>query len=338
MSTRNRRIPLGILAADDQFRAPKILAQLTAHFEVHDFADWRSYDPRTLVEKCRSVEIVLTGRSSPPLPRSLAKDFGRLRWLCHWHGTIRHLCDKKLVEAGLLVTNWGDAVDGIAEGAMALLLCQLKQLPALDALTKRQATDERIYQMFPCTLKGRDVGLYGFGPIGQHMARMLMPFGARVAIHDPYAKNVPRQIRRCETLRELFATCQIISIHCGLNKQTQDSVGRELLDLLPQGGIVINTARGGIVDEAALAEFVKQGRLLAGVDVIRDEGKWAQSPLAPFRGAVLTHHQIGSGKGYPPGQAPNPELPDYIVHNLRAYRLGKPLVNVITPAIYDLKT
>jgi hypothetical protein len=60
--------------------------------------------------------------------------------------------------------------------------------------------------------------------------------------------------------------------------------------------------------------------------------------LAPFRGAVLTHHHVGSGKGYPPGQTPKPELPDYIVHNLRAYRLGKPLVNVITPAIYDLKT
>lgn len=338
MNKTKHRITLGILANDEKFRDPQIRAQLTRHFEVHDFADWRSYDPATLLAKCRSVEIVLTGRGSPKLPLELAQDFGRLRWLCHWHGTIRHLCDKKLVEAGLLVTNWGDAVDGVAEGAMALLLCQLKQLPALDAFTKGQSADERVYQMFPCTLKGRDVGLYGFGPIGQHMARMLAPFGARIAIYDPFAKDVPRKIRQCATLRDLFATCQVISIHCGLNHQTQDSVTGELLALLPQGGIVINTARGGIVDEAALAELVKQGRLLAGIDVIRDEGKWQESPLAPLRGSVLSHHRIGSGKGYPPGQSPPPELPDFVVHNLRAYRQGQPLVNVISAAIYDLKT
>jgi phosphoglycerate dehydrogenase-like enzyme len=338
MSKTTRRISLGILADDEKFRDPYIRGHLMRHFEVHDFLDWRTYDQRTLLQKCRAVEIVLTGRGSPSLPLALARDFGKLRWLCHWYGTIRHLCDKRLVEAGLLVTNWGDAVDVVAEGAMALLFCMLKQLPALDAFTKGQATDERVPQMYPCTLKGRDIGLYGFGPIGQHMARMLGPFGPQLAVYDPYAQGLPRRIRRCATLRELFATCQIISIHCGLNKQTQDSVTRELLGLLPQGGIVINTARGGIVDEEALADFVRQGKLLAGVDVIRDEKDWAKSPLASLRGAVLTYHQIGSGKGYPPGYNPKPSLPDYIVDNLRAYRLGRPLIHVISAKIYDLKT
>ena len=332
------RIRLGILAADEKFRAPDIRRRLERDFDVTDCHDWRSYDPRTLLEKCRSVEIILTGRGSPRLPLALAKDFGRLRWVCHWHGTIRHLCDKRLVTAGLVVTNWGDAVDGVAEGAMALLFCLLKQLPALDAYTKGHRPDERIHQMFPATLKGRDVGLYGYGPIGQHMARMLAPFGARVAIYDPYAKQVPRTIRRCATLRDLFATCQVISLHCGLNDQTRDSVTGALLDLLPQGGILINTARGGIVDEHALAKRVRAGRLLAGLDVIRHEGHWAESPLAPLRGAVLTHHHIGSGKGYPPGQAPAPTMPDFVARNLRAYRLGRPLINVITPQLYDLKT
>jgi phosphoglycerate dehydrogenase-like enzyme len=161
-----------------------------------------------------------------------------------------------------------------------------------------------------------------------------------VAVYDPYAKELPADIRRCATLRELFATCQIISIHCGLNDQTQDSVTRELLELLPQGGIVINTARGAIVDEAALAELVAAGRLLVGTDVIREEGhgKWPQSPLAPHPGSILTSHHIGGGKGYPPGHEPTPTLPDFVVHNLAAYRQGKPLLYVITAAEYDLKT
>ncbi len=234
-------INLGILASDDLFNDPGVRRQL-ADFDVHDFADWRGYDPATLLEKIRSVEIVLTGRQSPRLPPQLAKDFGNLRWHCHLFGSVRHLLDKQVVEAGLIVTNWGDQVAEVAEGAMALLLCQLKQLVTLNTFT-RGGNDERIYQTFPCTLDGRDVGLYGYGPIGRHMARMLQPFGAKIAVYDPYAHDLPSHIRRCGSLRELFATCQIISLHCGLNDQTRGSVTRELLSLLPQGGIVINTAR-----------------------------------------------------------------------------------------------
>jgi len=330
-------IKLAILAADAWLRDADIRLQLSRDFELHDFSDWQSWDAPTLLKRIRSVEIAITSRASPRLPEELAENFGHFRYLCHAHGSIRHLASKRLLEKGLIVTNWGEFIAGVAEGAMALLLCQLKQLVTLDRWTKG-GPDERIYQMFPCTLEGRDVGLYGFGPIGRHMARMLEPFGPKIAIYDPYAKNVPAHIRVCPTLRELFATCQIISIHCGLNDSTRDSVTRELLELLPQGGIVINTARGHIVDEQALAELVGKGRLLAGIDVIRSERNWAGSPLARHSGAVLTHHRVGSGKGYPPGHRPKPQLPEFIVKNLAAYRQGKPLINVVTAEEYDLKT
>jgi phosphoglycerate dehydrogenase-like enzyme len=328
---------LGILAGDAVFKTAASREFLSSLFEVHDFSDWRSYDPVTLLEKCRSVDVVVTGRSSPRLPPGLAAHRGRLRYVCHLHGTIKHLVDKSLLEAGLIVTNWGNAVDGVAEGAMALLLCQLKQISTLNAWTKG-AADERIHQTFPATLTGRDVGLYGFGPIGRHMARMLEPFEPRIAVYDPFAKYIPAQIRRCVTLRELFASCQIISIHCGLNNQTKMSVTRELLELLPQGGIVINTARGDIVDENALAELVAAKRLLAGCDVVHNEKNWTSSPLAPLPGAILTRHKIGSGKGYPPGQEPEPALPDHAKTNLRAFAEGKPLIHVVTAEEYDLKT
>jgi phosphoglycerate dehydrogenase-like enzyme len=332
-------IKLGIFAADEMFQDPGVQAQLRHGYELHNFRDWKGYDGATLLARLRAMEVALIGRSSPKLPLELAGDFGQLRYVCHLCGTIRPYVPKALIEAGLLVTNWGDNVDGVAEGAMALLLASMKQLPAMNAFAKG-GKDERICQAFHCTLRERDVGLYGFGPIGRHMARMLEPFGARVAIYDPYAKHLPRHIRRCETLRDLFATCQIISIHCGLNDQTRNTVTRELLQLLPQGGIVINTARGEIVDEVALGELVGAGKLLAGLDVIAHEAKWdwAKSPVAPYPGSILTMHHVGSGKGFPPGQRPPPVLPNHIVENLAAYRQGKPLGNLITADIYDIKT
>jgi phosphoglycerate dehydrogenase-like enzyme len=331
------QIKLGILAGDDRFKDAELRARLARDFELHDFSDWRDHDAETLLERCRSVEVLLIARRSPRLPGELARDFGRLRYVCFLHGSIRPYVDKPLIEAGLLVTNWGEEVAGVAEGAMALLLCQLKQIVTLNAFAKGGA-DQRVWQMYPPTLQERDVGLYGFGPIGRHMGRFLEAFGARVAIYDPYAKEAPATMRRCATLRELFATCQIVSIHCGLNDQTRGSVTRELLELLPQGGIVINTARGGIVEETALAELVAAGRLLAGVDVIENEKDWPGSPLASLPGALLSKHKIGSGKGYPPDRQPKPTLPEFVWRNLEAYRSGRPLIHLIGAAEYDLKT
>jgi phosphoglycerate dehydrogenase-like enzyme len=330
-------ISLGVLSTDDFFKHALHINALRKDFEVHDFRDWEKFDEKSLLERCRSVEVLIIGWHSPKLPKELAQDRGKLRYVCHLRGSIRKYIDKELVVAGLVVTNWGDDVEYVAEGAMTLLLCQLKQIPALDKFIKG-GPDERIYQMFPSRLKNLDVGLYGFGPIGRHMARMLEPFGAKIAIYDPFAKDVPAHIRRCSTLKELFSTCPVISIHCGLNDQTRGSVNREMLELLPEGGVLINTARGHIVDEAALAELVQANRISAGIDVIQDEKNWPGSPLAPLKGAILTGHKINKGKGYPPGKEPILDLPEHLVKNLEAYRSGKPLINIISAEIYDLKT
>jgi phosphoglycerate dehydrogenase-like enzyme len=330
---------LGIFAADAMFQDPDVQKQLSDGYEIHSFNDWKTYDAATLMARMRSVDMAIIGRSSPRFPVELASDFGKLRYVCHCYGTIKPYVPKELLTAGLIVTNWGNAVESVAEGAMAMLFCLLKQLVTLNQFAKT-GKDLRIYQEYRCSLRGLDVGLYGYGPIGRHMGRMLDAFDAKVAIYDPYAKDVPGHFRRCDSLRELFGSCQAISIHCGLNDQTRDSVNRELLDLLPQGGIVINTARGHIVDEVALADLVAQGRLLAGLDVIADEKKWdwAGSPVAPYPGSILTLHCIGGGKGYPPGKQPKPQLASFVLHNLAAFRDGQPLINVISAAEYDLKT
>lgn len=330
-------ITLGVLAGDDVFKHDHIRKQLEEGYRVTYWPDAAHLPPAEVVARCRTVEVVIGSRQTPRLPDELAGNFGRLRYFCYFHGTIRHMAAKSLLEAGLIVTNWGDQVAGVAEAAMALLLCQLKQLPLLHRKVIG-GEDQRICQEFPCTLAGRDVGLYGFGPIGRHMYRMLQPFDARIAIYDPYARDIPADVRVCSTLRELFSTCQIISVHCGLNDVTRNSVTAELLALLPQGAVFVNTARGYIVDEQALAHAVAAGRISAGIDVIHNERDWPASPLAPHPQVVLTGHRAGGGKGYPPGHEPPPKLPGFVLENLRAYREGKPLKYVVTAQEYDLKT
>ena len=321
----NNDILLGWLATEME---PPIIPG----YVVRDWRAWREWTMDALGEQCRAVEVLVLGRRSPTLPAALVKNRGRLRYVCHMYGTIRPYISRAFIEDGLLVTNWGDAVANVAEGAMALMLCLLKQLPAMNAAVQG-GPDQRIKLAYPATLADREVGLYGYGPIGRHTARMLAPFGARISIYDPHATDVPAEIRRCATLRELFASCQIISIHCGLNDQTLGSVTRELLELLPVGGIVINTARGPIVDEPALAALVRSGRILAGLDVIGNESNWPGSPVAGLTGAILTGHGVATTGG-----ANRRGLPPHAARNLAAYARGEPLTAVITAAQYDLKT
>jgi glycerate dehydrogenase len=191
------------------------------------------------------------------------------------------------------------------------------------------------------SLRKLPVGLYGYGPIGRHMGRMLQAFGARVSIYDPYARDVPAGVLQCATLRELFGTSVAVSIHCGLNDATKGSVTRELLDLLPQGGVLVNTARGAIVVEEDLAAALKAGRIVAGIDVIADEhgaDAWQRSALAACPNVILTQHRVSGSRHYPPGYEPPRELPEFAVTNLEAFAAGKPLINVIAAEIYDLKT
>jgi len=306
-------------------------------FEVwSDCLDW---DENELLQRIRGVCAVVTGRQSPQLPDGLIDDPGAFRVLIHCHGGVRHRISEAHLRAGMTVTNWGANVAGVAEAAMALLLACLKQLTSLHAfaLSDKQV-DGRIHQNYAYNLRGAKVGLYGFGPIGRHMERMLCGFEPDLAIHDPYAEHIPQGVTVCDSLEALFDRSDIVSIHCGLNDQTRDSVTADLLDRLPQGGILINTARGAIVDEAALASRVHAGRLLAGVDVIRDEQHWSQSPLAGTPHAILGAHRASSGKGFEPALRGPKLLPDFVVANIHAVINNTPLVNVISAEQYAIKS
>jgi phosphoglycerate dehydrogenase-like enzyme len=196
-----------------------------------------------------------------------------------------------------------------------------------------------VWQAYSIHLHEMRVGLYGCGPIGRQLAASLVALGAKVAVFDPHIEQLPPgDVKHCQTLEELFESCPAVVVMCGLNDQTRNSVTRELMEKLPQGGVLINTARGPIVDEKALAELVARGRLLAGCDVIRDEGDWPGSPLTGLDGAVLTHHRVGPGKGYPPGEEPLTPIPDHCLENLRAYADRRPLEHVVSLEMYDLKT
>lgn len=306
-------------------------------YEPVDLRGWRAFEGE-LAERVRGLDVLITGKHSPRLPDALAADPGRLRYICHTRGVVKAYFPRALLERGVLLTNWGDwPARGVAAHAFALLVALLHQLPARDRLT-RGGAGTLAWQDYPAQLEGLRVGVYGCGGIGARFASMCLASGCRVAAFDPWAATLPAGVTRADSLAGLAGASDALSIHCGLSDDTRGSVDATVLARLPRGGIVINTARGGIVDEAALAAACAAGRLLAGLDVVADERDWSASPLAAVPDALLTGH--GRWTASRPADVPEPAwtLPEFAQANLRAFRLGHELRNRIDPAAYDRTT
>lgn len=254
----------------------------------------------------RSHDVAIVGWDSRPLPAELATAPGSLRFVCSYSGSIRHSVPRELVDAGIWVSNWGDLpAMGVAEGALTLALTLLKAIPAAHRVQHTPADDSwgipaseqaRQGHLGRCT-----VGVYGMGAIGRHFADLVRPFGSRLVVFDPYVPSVPLGCEQADSLEELFGQSDIVAIHAGLSDETAGSVSAEVLARLRDGGILVNTARGAIVDQAALVGEVESGRLRAGLDVLEPDGVLAADH--PFRrrdNVVLTFHQVEAHDDWPP--------------------------------------
>jgi glyoxylate reductase len=195
---------------------------------------------------------------------------------------------------GVLVTNTPDVLtDATADHAMALLLAAARRVVEGDRVVR--AGGWRSVEpsfMLGTEVSGKTLGVVGFGRIGQAVARRARGFGLRVLYAATRAADVA-DARRV-SLDELLAESDFVSLHVPLTPETENLLSRERIARMRPGAIVVNTARGAVVDDAALAEALASGRLgAAALDVFRDEPRVPEAYLR-LDNVVLTPH-LGSG-------------------------------------------
>ncbi len=192
---------------------------------------------------------------------------------------------------GVLVVNAPTSnIHSAAEHALALLLSAARQIPAADA-TLRDHTWKR--SSFSGTeIFGKTVGVVGLGRIGQLVAQRLAAFGAHITAHDPYVSHARAAQLGIEllTLDELLARADFISVHLPKTKETAGLIGKDALAKTKPGVIIVNAARGGLIDEQALADAITSGHVRgAGLDVFATE-PCTDSPLFELPQVVVTPH------------------------------------------------
>jgi len=176
----------------------------------------------------------------------------------------------------------------VAEQALALLLTCAKSVISLDARMHAGHWDKATHSSIE--LSGRTLGLVGLGAIGLRFAKMADAMGMRVMGYDPFAKNLP-DILEIVDLETIWRESDVISLHCPLTEDNRDLLNAESLARCKLGVIVINTARGGLINEADLLEAVKSGQVkAAGLDSFAVEPMTAKHLFQQQPGFILSPH------------------------------------------------
>jgi D-3-phosphoglycerate dehydrogenase len=178
----------------------------------------------------------------------------------------------------------------VAEHALALLLAVARHLVAYDRAVRSGRWEARD-DLWGIELAGRTAGVVGMGAVGREVALRCRALGMRVLGYDPYVAGMPEGVERVQTLSDLLAQVDVVTLHVPLTSQTRHLVGRRELALLRPGAVLVNTSRGEVVDEEALAEALAAGWLAgAGLDVFSVEPPPPGHPLLRSPRTVLTPH------------------------------------------------
>jgi D-3-phosphoglycerate dehydrogenase / 2-oxoglutarate reductase len=251
-------------------------------------------DVPALLDAVRAADALVV-RSETEVTAEVIAAAPRLRVIARAGVGVDNIDLPAATRAGVLVLNApGANAVSAAEHTIALLLAVTRQIVAADVSTHAGRWERK--KMRPIDLRGRTVGIVGLGRVGSQVARRLRAFEMNVIAYDPYI--TPSRFTELGAapvdFDTLLASSDVVTFHVPETPETFHMLGREQMTRLKPGAIVINAARGGVVDEAALAEALKEGRIAgAGVDVFPDE-PCVNSPLFPLENAVLTPHIGGS--------------------------------------------
>lgn len=184
----------------------------------------------------------------------------------------------------------GANAEAVAEHAIAMMLALTRDLVGLDRKVRGAGWEGTGYQ--GRDFRGSTVGIIGFGSIGRATAQLAAALGAKVVVMDAYAKAEEFEME--PDLDRLLARADIVSLHCPLTETTRGLIGARELGLMKKGAILINTARGPLIDEAALVDALRSGHLAgAGLDTFVTEPIDAGNPLLDLPNVILTPHVAG---------------------------------------------
>jgi phosphoglycerate dehydrogenase-like enzyme len=282
---------------EDIFQAD-ITDDLRARADVVLNKTGRAFTTQELAQRCADADAIITTWGAPHIDMSVVSVAPKLKIIAHAAGTVKGLIAPEVWDAGITVTNAASAIATyVGEFALLATLALLRTLPKHTYGAPRDYWDEA-----PCdaweTLIGKTVGLIGLGNTARAFIKCLAPFDCKLIAYDPYVSSEKAAEMGVElvSLESLLSTAKVVSLHAAVTNETIRMLDSHRLGFIKDGAVLVNTARGALIDHDALADELERGRFKAALDVTDPEPLPQDHRLRALPNCLLTPHTAGPTK------------------------------------------
>ena len=256
----------------------------------------------------REVDGVIVGWGDNGLSEKNLQDTRKLRIIGIIGASVKKIQPELAFKKGITVVNAAKVIgDCVAEHTLAFMLNWIRRIGDFDRKMKAGQFSQGSWDDLAVTsswdtgsfLTGKKIGIVGMGIVGEKLVELLEPFQVKIRAYSPHfpqdkAKSMGVVLT---SLEDVLQNSQIISIHAGLREDTLHLIGERELNLIPEGALLINTARGKIVDERALISVLEKKKIYAALDVYSEEPLPRENPLRKLENVILTPHTAGPHLG-----------------------------------------
>ncbi len=285
--------PEGIIR--ESFLPKQVRDRLETIADVEYNCTDHNWTPNELREKLAGVDVALTGWGTALFDGYVLEKADKLKLIAHTGGSVTPVMSDEAYDRGIRVISGNDMyAESVAESVIAYALTALRKIPDYLERTGNGGWYENgeVWE----GLLDQTVGIIGFGMTSRHLMRMGRAFRLKFKVLEkPYlTEDVQKEYGfEVASLEEIFSTCKVVSLHCGMTKSYYHLVNEKLLGMMPDGALLINTARGAVIDENALTAELKKGRIRAILDVYEEEPLKADSELRKLPNAYCIPHMGG---------------------------------------------
>jgi lactate dehydrogenase-like 2-hydroxyacid dehydrogenase len=311
-------------------KKPVMVQGLVRKVNLHYLADAKN--PEVFIKdvggKIRAIAIAMTHNK---LDGAFMQKFPKLEQISSFGVGYDHIDAKWAGEHGIIVTNTPDVLnEEVADTALGLLLCTVREFPQAERYLRAGKWPGGHYPLTKSTLRGRTVGMVGMGRIGRAIARRLDAFGVKVVYHSRSQQHGVTY-KHYPKLLDMAGDVDTLMIIVPGGPSTQNMINAEVLKALGPNGVVINMARGSVIDEPALIEALKNKTIYsAGLDVFAKEPH-VPKELLEMDHVVLFPH-LGSAS-----EATRAAMDMLVVDNILAWAAGKPPLTPVAETPYPPK-
>lgn len=290
------------------------------------------YSSDQLAELLPGAEACITSWGSPAFTPEVLEHADSLKVISHAAGSVRWLVGPHVFQRGIAVCTAQPAMAiSVAAMNVAMMEIMLRNVVNLASAIRTNLRWQVEGLAGPRELNGKTVGIIGASLIGRETIRFLSPFDVKVLIYDPYVtEEEARQLDADKvSLEELLRRSDVISVNAPLTEETKGMITSKHLKLIKDGAVLVNTARGAIIDHQGLLEELRTGRFSAALDVTDPEPLPDGHEMFGLENVVFTPHIAG---GTPEMIARQGEA---AIANLEAFFSGKPPNRLVTPEMFD---